>query len=45
MVVNKRVRILKKMFVGIVDWFLYTLMSESQKKTLSGLIPEKQKIN
>ena len=43
MVVNKRVRILKKMFVGIVDWFLYTLMSESQKKTLSGLIPEKQK--
>lgn len=36
-------RLLKKMIVGPVDWFLYTVISEKQKKFLANLFTEKQK--
>lgn len=36
-------RLLKKMMIGTMDWFLYTLLSENQKKFLAGLVSEKQK--
>src|SRR5690625_7864445 len=37
------IRLIKKMVVAPIDWFLYTVLSEKQKKKIANLFTENQK--
>lgn len=37
------VRLMKKMIIAPIDWFLYTVLSEKQKRHIANLFTEKQK--
>src|SRR5690625_1788951 len=43
MAVAALIRLLKKIIVGPIDWFLYTVIREEQKRFLANLLSEKQK--